>query len=75
MQPLSEWTTDELRGELYDCGFQFDAALAELLRRERERCAAVCDDVKAANCESDTHGAELAADCLSRASVVIRGLQ
>ncbi len=36
MKPLTEWTTDELRGELYDCGSQFDAALAELMRRERD---------------------------------------
>lgn len=82
MKPLSEWTEEDLIAELThpraSGPHQSDrraAALAELLRRERERCAKVCDDVKAVNCEYDTHGAELTADCLSRAAVVIRGLK
>jgi hypothetical protein len=47
MKPMSEWTTEELTnrldGRVYDTRFH-DAApadvLAELLRRERERCVA-----------------------------------
>lgn len=44
IKPLSEWTADELRaaltGGLYDPDVRH---LDELLRRERERCAEVCE--------------------------------
>lgn len=68
MKPLTEWTTDELRGELYDCGSQFDEALAELLRRERERCADECERI----------GGEYRYDYAQsayRAATAIRGLK
>lgn len=45
MKPMTEWTTDELVEWLdIDAGNHRRAALAELLRRERERCAKECDE-------------------------------
>jgi hypothetical protein len=47
MKPLSEWTDAELRKELQAATtyyYVYDL-LAELLRRERERCEKVCDSV------------------------------
>ena len=50
MKPLTEWTTDELREYLSAVGamqygelLRRESALAEMLRRERERCAAEID--------------------------------
>ena len=49
MKPLTEWTTDELSECLLWSLTEFDAALYfELIRRERERCAAECDSVATA---------------------------
>lgn len=46
MKPLSEWTDAEirsrLRGDEYDL---HDGYIAELLRRERDRCARACGEV------------------------------
>ncbi len=43
MKPLAEWTETELKNELYDGGQDGGDCLAELLRRERERCAKECE--------------------------------
>jgi hypothetical protein len=52
MKPLTEWTDADLRYATFhgknpfleDDDFDRQEALAELLRRERERCADVCRD-------------------------------
>ena len=76
MKPLTEWTTDELRGELYDCGSQFDEALAELLRREREamkeRCAAALEAFDNVQYPASCRKPAFALSDLIR---VVRGLQ
>ena len=43
MKPLSEWATDELRECIYSGHEDRSEMVDELLRRERERCAAECD--------------------------------
>lgn len=71
MKPLTEWTTDELRDELYDCGSQFDAALAELMRRERERCKDVVRSHRwACECARNRYGS--CHNCLSLDRIVAR---
>ncbi len=44
-EPLTEWTTQELRDSLGWGLYEWVPTVDELLRRERERCAAVCDDM------------------------------
>jgi uncharacterized protein (TIGR02996 family) len=44
MEPLTEWTTQELR-DSFGWGLrEWQPVVDELLRRERERCATVCDN-------------------------------
>ena len=45
MEPLTEWTTAELRDSIGWGTREWPEVLDELLSRERERCAAVCDDM------------------------------
>jgi len=46
VKPLNEWTDEEIVEWLdIDAGGGRRAALAELLRRERDRCAAACREV------------------------------
>lgn len=56
MKPLDEWTRAELRdavvGKDYVPWDRLEAMIDELLRRERERCAALCDEVAALHRES-----------------------
>jgi len=74
MKPLTEWTTEELIEWLeIDSGTHRRAALAELLRRERGRCAAEClRDVSEVEAESDTAHV---ASWLRTAADRIRGMQ
>jgi hypothetical protein len=44
VEPLSEWTRDELLVCVYESHPNAQSALGELLRRERERCKGVCTD-------------------------------
>ena len=77
MKPLSEWTTDELSNALVGREYEFvhldrmASILAELLRRERERCAAVADGWTAHDGREDESPAQVAAGIADR----IRGLQ
>ena len=43
MKPLTEWTTAELREQIYGGHFGRGRMLDELLRRERERCASLLE--------------------------------
>lgn len=83
MKPLSEWTAEEVSAEgdywatLTSDREGFREWLAEVLRRERERCAAVCDALAASyralcetddECECDSERA----DAFARAAADIR---
>lgn len=71
MKPLSEWTDDELRHCLiYDTDLDhgpLESVLAELLRCDRERCAAECDTVAIeAESGADYEGSHWAYECGKR---------
>jgi hypothetical protein len=45
MKPLSEWPRDKLLVAVFESHPHAQSALAELLRRERERCAEMCERI------------------------------
>jgi hypothetical protein len=45
VKPLSEWTRDDLLVCVFESHPNAQSALAELLRRERERCAELCERI------------------------------
>ena len=67
MRPLTEWTDAELHARLGDDPYdtlltpaRAADVLAEVLRRERERCAAVCE-AGSRHCDGDECAARIRA--------------
>jgi hypothetical protein len=68
LKPLSEWPRDDLLVCVFESHPNAQSALGELLRRERERCAELCERIGG---EYDYPRAVSA----YRAASAIRGLQ
>jgi len=56
MKPLSEWTTTQLILQIRSGGDDSYRYVAELLRRERERCVEACDGLAADLDERERRG-------------------